>query len=86
MLLHIQLRWKCKGFTIDFRYAYLISSFQLEIFDNDEAVPIRRTQPFIWRTLQQHNSTNEAERNCRNSVQGKVLIADDRGIRNFVEK
>ncbi|CAH0563341.1 unnamed protein product [Brassicogethes aeneus] len=51
-----------------------------DFLDGDEVEPIRRTQPFIWRTLQQHNSTNEAEVYCRNSIQGKVLIVDDRGF------
>lgn len=47
--------------------------------NSDDVVPVRRTQPFIWRTLQQHNSTNDVDITCRNSVQGKVLIVDDRG-------
>ncbi|VVC90803.1 unnamed protein product [Leptidea sinapis] len=34
-------------------------------------------KPFIWRTLQEHNETSDWE--CRNSVQGKSLIVDDRG-------
>ncbi|VVC90802.1 unnamed protein product [Leptidea sinapis] len=33
-------------------------------------------KPFIWRTLQEHNETSDWE--CRNSVQGKSLIVDDR--------
>lgn len=36
-------------------------------------------KPFIWRTLQEHNDTNDTK-NCRNSVQGKAIIVDDRGI------
>lgn len=47
--------------------------------DNDDAGAIKRTQPFIWRTLQQHNTSGDKEVTCRNSIQGKVLIVDDRG-------
>ncbi|CAF4934121.1 unnamed protein product [Pieris macdunnoughi] len=34
-------------------------------------------KPFVWRTLQEHNETTDVE--CRNSVQGRALIVDDRG-------
>lgn len=34
-------------------------------------------KPFVWRTLQEHNDTESII--CRNSVQGKMLIVDDRG-------
>ncbi|XP_041979223.1 SREBP regulating gene protein [Aricia agestis] len=34
-------------------------------------------KPFVWRTLQEHNET--ADFSCRNSMQGKSLIVDDRG-------
>lgn len=34
-------------------------------------------KPFVWRTLQEHNETNDSI--CRNSVQGKTLLVDDRG-------
>lgn len=60
------------GFTI-------FANFQSEFLDSDDVVPVKRTQPFIWRTLQQHNATNDIDDTCRNSVQGKVLIVDDRG-------
>ncbi|XP_055844765.1 SREBP regulating gene protein [Episyrphus balteatus] len=41
---------------------------------------IRREKPMIWRTLQEEsNRTNDLTATCRNSVQGKVLIVDDRG-------
>ncbi|XP_072949138.1 SREBP regulating gene protein [Epargyreus clarus] len=33
-------------------------------------------KPFVWRTLQEHNDTNEM---CRNSLQGKSFIVDDKG-------
>lgn len=58
--------------------------FQGDYLDSDDIVPVRRTQPFIWRTLQQHNSSNDADVTCRNSVQGKVLIVDDRGEKSVV--
>ncbi|XP_049873376.1 SREBP regulating gene protein [Pectinophora gossypiella] len=35
-------------------------------------------KPFVWRTLQEHNDTNDGI-SCRNSVQGKLLLVDDRG-------
>ncbi|XP_013164598.1 PREDICTED: UPF0454 protein C12orf49 homolog [Papilio xuthus] len=35
-------------------------------------------KPFIWRTLQEHNDTNDTKI-CRNSVQGKSVVVDDRG-------
>lgn len=47
--------------------------------DNDISVPIKRSQHFRWRTLQEH-SFNESDTYCRNSVQGQVLIVDDQGI------
>ncbi|KAL5277586.1 C12orf49 family protein [Megaselia abdita] len=37
----------------------------------------------IWRTLQEDfssNRTNDLSKNCRNSIQGKVMIVDDRGF------
>lgn len=37
-----------------------------------------RKHPFIWRSLQEHNESFDSV-TCRNSVQGKVLIVDDRG-------
>lgn len=44
----------------------------------DEEVLMKRTQPFVWRTLQEHNTTGD-DITCRNSVQGMALIVDDRG-------
>lgn len=44
-------------------------------------IEIKREQPIIWRSLQQANNfSNDPSVNCRNSVQGKVLIVDDRGF------
>ncbi|GAB6026488.1 hypothetical protein CHUAL_012913 [Chamberlinius hualienensis] len=37
----------------------------------------RQTQRFKWYT--EDNDTNVQSLNCRNSVQGKIIIADDRG-------
>ncbi|XP_032517452.2 SREBP regulating gene protein [Danaus plexippus] len=34
-------------------------------------------KPFVWRTLQEHNETQDTL--CRNSIQGKSLLVDDRG-------
>ncbi|KAG6456952.1 SREBP regulating gene protein [Manduca sexta] len=36
------------------------------------------SKPFVWRTLQEHNDTNDIM-TCRNSVQGQDLLVDDRG-------
>ncbi|XP_050311021.1 SREBP regulating gene protein [Anthonomus grandis grandis] len=69
------------GLILTLSLCYCIFSYvgKSEFLDNDDVVPIKRTQPFIWRTLQQHNSSNDVDDTCRNSVQGKVLIVDDRG-------
>lgn len=67
---------KFTGITVVFS---IFRNLQSEFLDSDDVVPVKRTQPFIWRTLQQHNATNDIDDTCRNSVQGKVLIVDDRG-------
>ncbi|XP_018564091.1 UPF0454 protein C12orf49 homolog [Anoplophora glabripennis] len=69
------------GLILALSFCYCLFSYigTSDFLDSDDVVPVRRTQPFIWRTLQQHNSTGETDTNCRNSVQGKVLIVDDRG-------
>ncbi|XP_017777641.1 PREDICTED: UPF0454 protein C12orf49 homolog [Nicrophorus vespilloides] len=69
------------GIIFSISLLYCLFSFigKTEFLDSDEVVSVKRTQPFIWRTLQQHNSTADGEFVCRNSVQGKVLIVDDRG-------
>lgn len=49
----------------------------------DSELEIRREHPMIWRTLQEDlssNRTNDLTTICRNSIQGKVLLADDRGF------
>lgn len=44
-------------------------------------IEIKREQPIVWRSLQQtSNFSNDPNINCRNSVQGKILIVDDRGF------
>ncbi|XP_077289333.1 SREBP regulating gene protein [Arctopsyche grandis] len=55
--------------------------------DNNNAVDsevqdivMERKHPFIWRTLQEHNETTVESTSCRNSIQGKVLVVDDRGF------
>ncbi|KAL0883243.1 hypothetical protein ABMA27_016667 [Loxostege sticticalis] len=35
-------------------------------------------KPFVWRTLQEHKDSNDSVI-CRNSVQGRLLLVDDRG-------
>lgn len=40
---------------------------------------MKRENPFIWRNLQEYNLTDTNE-SCRNSVQGKFLIVDERGF------
>lgn len=59
---------------------YCIVSFLMEGRHNNMTyhdIAIER-KPFVWRTLQEHNDTND-RRFCRNSVQGKHLLVDDRG-------
>lgn len=42
---------------------------------------VKRVKPLIWRTLKQYqNYTNDLTLECRNSVQGKVLIVDEHGF------
>lgn len=44
-------------------------------------IEIKREQPIIWRSSQQTtNFSNDPNTICRNSVQGKILIVDDRGL------
>ncbi|ENN77923.1 SREBP regulating gene protein [Dendroctonus ponderosae] len=70
------------GLILTLSLCYCIFSYigKSDFLDNDDEVPVRRTQPFIWRTLQEHNSTNDVAATCRNSVQGRVLMVDDRGF------
>ncbi|XP_018322182.1 UPF0454 protein C12orf49 homolog [Agrilus planipennis] len=67
-------------FTLSLIYCIVSFIDKEDFLNNDPPPPVRRTQPFIWRTLQEHNSSNDGEIYCRNSVQGKVLIVDDRGF------
>lgn len=46
----------------------------------DQDIILERKHPFVWRTLQAHNETALENASCRNSIQGKVLVVDDRGI------
>ncbi|KAJ6638689.1 Scoloptoxin SSD14, partial [Pseudolycoriella hygida] len=44
-------------------------------------IEIKREQPIIWQSFPQTtNFSNDPNTICRNSVQGKVLIVDDRGF------
>ncbi|KAL3273754.1 hypothetical protein HHI36_015182 [Cryptolaemus montrouzieri] len=65
--------------TVSFVYCLLSYTGKGEFLSGgDEETLTRRTQPFVWRTLQQHNSSSD-DIMCRNSVQGMSLIVDDRG-------
>ncbi|GLV32981.1 uncharacterized protein CBL_08956 [Carabus blaptoides fortunei] len=67
-------------FTLSLTYCIVSFMNEEDYSDNDVAVPVHRSQPFIWRTLQEHNYSNDSDTTCRNSVQGQVLIVDDRGF------
>lgn len=42
---------------------------------------VKRQQPIKWQTNQEYtNLTNDLTSTCRNSVQGKILLIDDRGF------
>ncbi|XP_062525707.1 SREBP regulating gene protein [Bombyx mori] len=59
---------------------YCIVSFLKEGNHRDvtyQDISIER-KPFVWRTLQEHNDSNDHVI-CRNSVQGKNFLVDDRG-------
>uniref|UniRef100_A0A6P7FAN6 SREBP regulating gene protein n=1 Tax=Diabrotica virgifera virgifera TaxID=50390 RepID=A0A6P7FAN6_DIAVI len=68
------------GLLLFLSFSYCLISYvgKTDFLNNDDVMVVKRTQPFIWRSLQQHNSSSD-ETNCRNSVQGKVLLVDDRG-------
>ncbi|KAJ8948430.1 hypothetical protein NQ318_007953 [Aromia moschata] len=66
------------GLILTFSFSYCIFSYVGKIATKHYLLE-EPSLSFGW-TLQQHNSTNDADINCRNSVQGKVLIADDRGF------
>lgn len=40
---------------------------------------VKRDRPIIWQSETIDNDTNSLTQICRNSVQGKALIVDDRG-------
>ncbi|GAB0086409.1 SREBP regulating gene protein [Sergentomyia squamirostris] len=50
--------------------------------DSDAEFEVKREHPLIWRTLQEQQNTsfNDPSVKCRNSVQGRFLIVDDRGF------
>jgi hypothetical protein len=49
-----------------------------------DSIPLRNLDSFLWHTDQEEDQegTNSSNRllTCRNSVQGKILIVDDRGM------
>lgn len=56
-----------------------MSDYDNSVDSGGQEIVFERKYPFIWRTLQEHNETANEVGNCRNSVQGRVLIVDDRG-------
>ncbi|KAF4524258.1 hypothetical protein B566_EDAN008806 [Ephemera danica] len=72
------------GIIFGLSLTYCILSFLYEggelSNDVDNVILRPRDQPFIWHSgKEDSNSTNIKVTTCRNSVQGKVLIVDDRG-------
>lgn len=41
---------------------------------------MKREHPIIWQQFHEHNTSNDLTTTCRNSVQGKNLLVDDRGF------
>ncbi|KAF5284368.1 hypothetical protein FQR65_LT13585 [Abscondita terminalis] len=69
------------GIIFSLSLVYCIISFvHKSDYLNADVPAVKRTKPFIWRTLQVHNSSNDDDLICRNSVQGRILIVDDRGF------
>ncbi|XP_071446260.1 SREBP regulating gene protein [Hetaerina americana] len=72
------------GFIFGISLTYCILSI---VTDNGETslsdmeiAPVRKhDQPFLWHSGKEENLTSIKVTTCRNSVQGKVLIVDDRG-------
>ncbi|XP_075157204.1 SREBP regulating gene protein [Haematobia irritans] len=55
-----------------------------QFFESDD-FEMERTKPLIWRTIEEHlipeeNITNPTDIKCRNTVQGRDLITDERGF------
>lgn len=41
---------------------------------------VKREHPIIWQSFREFNTSNDLTTTCRNSVQGKNLLVDDRGF------
>lgn len=72
------------GLIFAVSFTYCVVSFVKENSSQSneiESLPVRRfQQPFLWHSVQDDsNGTDVKVTTCRNSVQGKVLIVDDRG-------
>ncbi|KAB0793580.1 hypothetical protein PPYR_13200 [Photinus pyralis] len=65
-------------FTLSLFYC-IISFVHKSDYLNNDVPQIKRTKPFIWRSLQVHNSSAD-DFTCQNSVQGRTFIVDDRGF------
>ncbi|XP_065344898.1 SREBP regulating gene protein isoform X1 [Cloeon dipterum] len=72
------------GVIFGLSLTYCIFSFVSQgssLVEDYDAVVKTRSQPFVWHSSggEEVNSTSLKVTTCRNSVQGKVLIVDDRG-------
>uniref|UniRef100_A0A0K8TQK8 SREBP regulating gene protein n=1 Tax=Tabanus bromius TaxID=304241 RepID=A0A0K8TQK8_TABBR len=81
------LRFIRRRLVLGLIFLFSLTYFLINLFGNGGSLSldaddfeVRREYPMIWRTLQEHNQTNDLGATCRNSVQGKVLIVDDRGF------
>ncbi|XP_017493465.1 PREDICTED: UPF0454 protein C12orf49 homolog [Rhagoletis zephyria] len=73
--------------AVIFLVTNLLKHGGLSALHADNVLTVQRTRPLIWRTLQEHllpdepqNRTNDPDMRCRNSVQGRDLLVDDRGF------
>lgn len=65
--------------TLQYFYCTLVLLLQGgQLLDTDDFEP-KRTRPIVWQSESIENNTNTNTGHCRNSVQGKSLIVDDRG-------
>jgi len=69
--------------TIAIIYCFVNIARQLQREDpTEEAEDLavhQSRQPFQWHSAQEQNGTEIGPQTCRNSIQGKILITDDRG-------
>ncbi|XP_067635272.1 SREBP regulating gene protein [Eurosta solidaginis] len=73
--------------AIIFIITNLLKHGGLRALHADNVLTVQRARPLIWRTLQEHllpdepqNRTNDPDMRCRNSVQGRDILVDDRGF------